>query len=354
VPTKRAFLRTLAASLSILSGIPAAAETYPSRSITIIVPFPAGGPTDVLARILAERMRAALGQTVVVENVSGAGGTIAVTKAVRSAPDGYTLSIGQLTSHVMSGAAYVTNYDLLKDLEPVAMLTLSPLWMIGRNGLPDSLPEVIAWLKANPDKASVATIGTGSPAHVWAVFFQEQTGTRFQLVPYRGAAPAIQDMTAGRIDLASLEASSTLPYVKSGQIKAFAMLTKTRWSAAPNVPTTGVLERALGAQGHAQGDHRQAQQCRSRDLDRSRGAPAPGRDGAGDPAARSADARGAGRTAPGRHREMVADHEGGQHQVGVTLSSWAYPSPGQPGGRGRRRRRGRSLRHRHRRLPCGR
>jgi tripartite-type tricarboxylate transporter receptor subunit TctC len=189
-------------------------------------------------------MKDTLGQTVVVDNVSGAGGTIAVAKAVRSPPDGYTLSIGQLTSHVMSGAAYVTNYDLLKDLEPVAMLTTSPLWVIGRNTLPgNSLQDVVAWLKANPDKASVATIGTGSPAHVWAVFFQEQTGTRFQLVPYRGAAPAIQDMIAGRIDLASLEASSTLPYVKSGQIKAFAMLTKSRWAAAPDVPTTG--ERGL-------------------------------------------------------------------------------------------------------------
>ena len=211
MPTKRAFLRTLAASLCIPPAVPAVAETYPSHALTLIVPFPAGGPTDVLARIVAARLKDALGQTVVVDNVSGAGGTIAVAKAVRSPADGYTLSIGQLTSHVMSGAAYTTNYDLLKDLEPVAMLTTSPLWVIGRNTLPgSSLQDVVAWLKANPDKASVATIGTGSPAHVWAVFFQEQTGTRFQLVPYRGAAPAIQDMTAGRIDLASLEASSTL------------------------------------------------------------------------------------------------------------------------------------------------
>jgi tripartite-type tricarboxylate transporter receptor subunit TctC len=239
MPTKRAFLRTLVASLCVPPAVPAVAETYPSRALTLIVPFPAGGPTDVLARILAARLKDALGQTVVVDNVSGAGGTIAVGKAVRSPPDGYTLSIGQLTSHVMSGAAYATNYDLLKDLEPVALLTSAPLWVIGRNGLPNTLQEVVAWLKANPDKASVATIGTGSPAHVWAVFFQEQTGTRFQLVPYRGAAPAIQDMIAGRIDLASLEGSSTLPYVKSGQIKAFAVQTEARWRAAPDVPTTG-------------------------------------------------------------------------------------------------------------------
>jgi tripartite-type tricarboxylate transporter receptor subunit TctC len=240
MPSKRAFLCSLVASLSLLPAFSVRAETWPSRAITLIVPFPAGGPTDVLARIVAARMKEALGQSVVVDNVSGAGGTIAIGKVVRSAPDGYTLSIGQLTSHVMSGAAYTTNYDLLKDLEPVAMLTTSPLWVIGRTGLPGtSLQDLVAWLKVNPDKASVGTIGVGSPAHVWAVFFQEQTGTRFQLVPYRGAAPAIQDMIGGRIDIAALEASSTLPYVKSGQIKAFAMLTANRWSAAPDVPTTG-------------------------------------------------------------------------------------------------------------------
>ncbi len=238
MPTKRAFLRSLVASLTIAPAAALRAETWPSHALTLIVPFPAGGPTDVLARILAGRMKDSLGQTVVVDNVSGAGGTIAVGKVVRSAPDGYTLSIGQLTSHVMSGAAYATNYDLLTDLDPVSLLTTAPLWVVGRNGLPNTLQEVVAWLKANPDKASVATIGTGSPAHVWAVFFQQQTGTRFQLVPYRGAAPAIQDMIAGRIDLASLEASSTLPYVKSGQIKAFAVQTGARWRAAPDVPTT--------------------------------------------------------------------------------------------------------------------
>ena len=141
----------------------------------MIVPFPAGGPTDVLARIVAERVRLSLGQTVVVDNVSGAGGTIAVGKVVHSPPDGYTLSIGQITSHVLSGAAYTVNYDLLRDLAPVALLSTAPLWVIGRANLPaGNLGELVAWLKANPDKASVATIGTGSPAHVWAVFFQEK------------------------------------------------------------------------------------------------------------------------------------------------------------------------------------
>jgi tripartite-type tricarboxylate transporter receptor subunit TctC len=238
MPTKRAFLRTLAASLCVAFASFSLAQTWPSRPLTMIVPFPAGGPTDVLARIVAERMRVSLGQTVVVDNVSGAGGTIAVGKVVHAPPDGYTLSIGQLTSHVMSGAAYTTNYDLLKDLEPVALLSVAPLWVIARADLPAAnLKELIDWLKANPDKASVATIGTGSPAHVWAVFFRDKTGTHYQLVPYRGAAPVMQDMIAGRIDFAALEASSTLPYVKSGQIKAFAMLVNSRWGPAPDVPT---------------------------------------------------------------------------------------------------------------------
>jgi tripartite-type tricarboxylate transporter receptor subunit TctC len=235
---KRVLLLTLVASLSVLCSVPAFSQAYPSRSLSIVVPFPAGGPTDVLARIVAERMRVSLGQTVVVENVSGAGGTIAVGKVVHAPPDGYTLSIGQMTSHVLSGAAYPVTYDLLKDLEPVALLTSAPLWVIARADLPaNNLQEFVAWLKANPDKASVATIGTGSPAHVWAVFFKEKTGTHYQLVPYRGAAPAMQDMTAGRIDFAALEASYTLPFVKAGRVKAFAVLSAKRWSAAPDVPT---------------------------------------------------------------------------------------------------------------------
>ncbi|MGE0630299.1 MAG: Bug family tripartite tricarboxylate transporter substrate binding protein, partial [Hyphomicrobiaceae bacterium] len=221
-----------------MSATVAAAQSYPSRPVTMIVPFPAGGPTDSLARIVSERMKASLGQPVIVENVGGAGGSIGVTRVARAAPDGYTIGIGQLTSYVFSSAVYNTSYDLLKDFEPVALLTTAPQWLIGRGDLPaKNLAEVIAWLKANGDKASFGTIGIGSPSHVFATLFQKTTGTQFQLVPYRGGAPAMQDLIGGQIDLSCLEASNTLANVRAGKIKAFALLSKTRWSQAPDVPT---------------------------------------------------------------------------------------------------------------------
>jgi tripartite-type tricarboxylate transporter receptor subunit TctC len=216
----------------------AAAQSYPSRPVTMIVPFPAGGPTDSLARIVSERMKASLGQQVIVENVGGAGGSIGVTRVARAAPDGYTIGIGQLTSYVFSSAVYNTSYDLLKDFEPVALLTTAPQWLIGRGDLPaKNLSEVITWLKANGDKASFGTIGIGSPSHVFATLFQKTTGTHFQVVPYRGGAPALQDLIGGQIDLSCLEASNTLANVRAGKIKAFALLSKTRWAQAPDVPT---------------------------------------------------------------------------------------------------------------------
>jgi tripartite-type tricarboxylate transporter receptor subunit TctC len=238
MPTKRVFLRALLASFLLVLGSPVGAPVYPSRPITMIAPFPAGGPIDVLARILSERMRRPLGQSIVIDNVSGAGGTIAVAKVVRSAPDGYTLGIGNITSHVFGGAGYAVNYDALVDLEPVALLTTAPVWLIGRKDLPaTNVGELVAWLKANPDKASFATVGTGGPSSVWTALFREKTGTNFQLIPYRGAAPATQDLVAGRVDITELEASGTLPYVKSGQVKALAVLSGARWRAAPEVPT---------------------------------------------------------------------------------------------------------------------
>jgi tripartite-type tricarboxylate transporter receptor subunit TctC len=224
-------------SLGLLGN--AIAEKYPSRPITMIVPFPAGGPTDTLARILAERMRVALGQTIVIENVTGAGASIGVTRAVQAAPDGYTLSIGNWTSHVGSGAMYPVTWDILRDLEPVSLLTATPLLIVGKTALPaKDGRELIAWLKANPDKASAATVGAGSAAHVCGLYFQQETGTHFQFVPYRGGAPAMQDIIAGQIDLMCAEASQTLAYVRGGQMKAFAVMAKERWSALPDVPTT--------------------------------------------------------------------------------------------------------------------
>jgi len=234
------FAKSLARSLILLllTGASAAAETWPVRPITMIVPFPAGGPTDVLGRIVAERLNPALRQSVVVENVSGAGGTIALARVARAEADGYTVIVGNITTQVFSGAVYSTSYDLVEDFEPVILLSTAPSWLIARNNLPASnVRELVDWLRASAQKPLFATIGPGSPPHVWALLFQEKTDTRFQLVPYRGGAPIYQDLMAGRVDLTELEASSTLPYVQSGKIRAYAVLGKTRWAAAPDVPT---------------------------------------------------------------------------------------------------------------------
>jgi tripartite-type tricarboxylate transporter receptor subunit TctC len=237
--SRRKFLH-LAAGAGALPAVSriAKAQTYPTRPITIIVPFPAGGPADAVARIIGEHMRTTLGQPVIIENVSGAGGSIGVGRAARAAPDGYTLSIGQLNSHVFSGAVYSVRYDLLKDFAPVALLTTNPLMIVGKKDLPaKNMRELIAWLKANPDKGSFGTPGVGSPSHVWGIYFQNSTGTRFQFVPYRGAAPVIQDMLSGQIDLTCLQASDLLPQVRSGNVRAYAILTKTPWVRAPDIPT---------------------------------------------------------------------------------------------------------------------
>jgi tripartite-type tricarboxylate transporter receptor subunit TctC len=234
---KMLFAVALAATLEIVAA-GAQAQTYPSRPITMIVPFPAGGATTTLARILAEHMKGTLGQPIVVENVAGASGSIGTTRAVRAAPDGYTLSFGNWASHVGSGAMYPLQFDLLKDLEPVAFLANSPLWVVARNGLaPRDLKEFIAWLKANPDKASAATVGVGSGSHMCGIHFQNITGTKFQFVPYRGGAPAMQDLIAGQVDFMCDFAGNSLPNVRNGQIKPYAVMAKARWFAAPEVPT---------------------------------------------------------------------------------------------------------------------
>src|SRR5262245_27928451 len=216
----------------------AQAQAYPTRPITLIVPFSAGGPTDTLARILSERMRVTLGQPVVIENVTGAGATIGVGRVAHAAPDGYTIGLGNWTSHVGPGAIYKLSYDVLTDLAPVSMISASPLMIVGKAALPaKNGAELITWLKDNPNKASVATVGVGSAAHVCIIYFQTKTGTQFQTVPYRGGAPAMQDMVAGQIDLMCAEASQTLPFLRGGKMKAFAVMSKARWPAAPDVPT---------------------------------------------------------------------------------------------------------------------
>jgi tripartite-type tricarboxylate transporter receptor subunit TctC len=232
-------LRLAAPLLMALAGAAAAhAETYPSRPITMIVPFPAGGATTTLARILGEHMKGTLGQPIIVENVPGASGSIGTTRAARAAADGYTLSFGNWASHVGSGAMYALQFDLLRDLEPVAFLANSPLWLVAKNSLPArDLKELIAWLKANPDKASAATVGVGSGSHMCGIYMQKSTGTKFQFVPYRGGAPAMQDLVSGQVDFMCDFAGNSLPNVRNGQIKAYAVMAKARWFAAPNVPT---------------------------------------------------------------------------------------------------------------------
>jgi len=216
----------------------ARAQAYPSRPITIVVPFAAGGPTDTIARMLAERMRAFFGQPVLVENVTGANGSIAVGRVARAAPDGYTLSIGQTGTHVLNGAVYSLQYHVLNDFEPISLLTDSPLLVVGKKSLPpDNLKGLIDWLRANPNKATAGTPGNGSLGQTSCILFQKITGTQFQFAAYRGSAPVIQDLVAGQVDLAITDPITTLPQVRARNIKAYAVAGKIRLAKAPEIPT---------------------------------------------------------------------------------------------------------------------
>ena len=216
----------------------AQAQTYPSRPITMIVALPAGGAVDALARLMAEHMRTTLGQPLIVENMGGAGGTLSIQRVVRADPDGYTIGMGTLGQYVIAGAIYPIQFDMLADLKPIALLPSVPYWLIGRKGLPpNTLQELVAYLKANPDKLSATSVGTASIARFCGMGFQQRTDTRFQFVPYRGGAPALQDVVAGQIDLSCDLAANSLSQLKSGNVKAYAVMSNTRWSAAPDVPT---------------------------------------------------------------------------------------------------------------------
>jgi tripartite-type tricarboxylate transporter receptor subunit TctC len=222
----------------------AQAQTYPSRPITIIAPTTAGGPPDTIARLLSDRMRSALGQPVVVENITGAGSTIGVARVVRAAPDGHTVSIGHLNSHVFSSLTYSVQYDVLADLAPVAMLTSAPMVFVARIGFPpNDLKELMAWFRANPNAATFGAVGVGGPATVWGADLKSRNGISFQFVPYRGAAAIMQDLVSGQIDLACTEASNVLPHLRSGKLKAYAVLAKDRWAPAPEIPP---IDEALG------------------------------------------------------------------------------------------------------------
>jgi tripartite-type tricarboxylate transporter receptor subunit TctC len=216
----------------------AQAQTWPSRPITLVVPYPPGGPTDTIARLLAERMRSPLGQPVVVENTSGAGGTIAVTRVARAPGDGYTVGIGHWGSHVINGAVYSLPVDLLTDLVPIALISEGPQLLTAAKNVPaKNLNELVAWLKANPGKGLIGTTGVGGASHLAAVLFAKTTGTELQIVPYRGTAPRMQDMLAGTIHLAFDQVAGGLPLVQAGSLQCYAVTAKTRLAVAPNVPT---------------------------------------------------------------------------------------------------------------------
>ncbi len=237
---RRSFLHLAAGAAAAAAGPGIAfAADYPTRPITLVVPFAAGGATDILARLLADPMGKALGQTVIVEDVTGAAGSIGVTRVVRAAPDGYTLSVGTLTTHVLIGGLYNLPFDLLNDLTPIAELAFEPLLICVKNSLPvKNLQELIAWLKANPGKASVGIPGAGSTGNIAGISFQKATGTTFQFVPYRGDGPAVQDMMAGQIDMMIEPSSNFTAQVQAGTIRAIAVPAKTRLLSLPDVPTT--------------------------------------------------------------------------------------------------------------------
>jgi tripartite-type tricarboxylate transporter receptor subunit TctC len=234
--------RTLLASLALAAvSAPIAevsAEVYPSRQITMVVPFPAGGPTDTIARIVSERMSTSLGQSIIIENVTGTAGTIGTGRVARATPDGYTLCAGFLGTHVLNGAVYNLQYDIVKDFEPIALLASNPQLIVGKKAAPaKDLKELIAWLKANPEKATQGTAGVGSPSHVSGAYFQRATGTTFQFAQYRGAAPAMQDLVGGHVDLMFDQPPNSLPHVRDGNIKAYAVTGKARLASAPDIPT---------------------------------------------------------------------------------------------------------------------
>ena len=224
---------------STLAGVgTTSAQVFPSRPITMIVSYAAGGSSDVLGRILAEGMRARIGQPVIIENVAGASGSIGVGRVARAAPDGYTVSLGNWSTHVVNGAIYALQYDVLKDFEPVALLSKNPVLIVAKNSIPaNDLKGFIAWLKVNPNKASAGTAGAGSPQHVSGLLFQNITGTRFQFVPYRSGALAMQDLLSGQLDLLMDNPIYSLPQVRAGGIKVYAVMSKNRMAGAPDIPT---------------------------------------------------------------------------------------------------------------------
>ena len=235
--SRRVLLALLAAIGACGSAGTAMAQDYPAHPVTMGMPFAAGGPGDTLARMLAEHMGKSLGQNVIVENVSGAAGSIGTGNVARATPDGYSLILGNWTTHVVNAVAYNLSYDVVKDFAPIALIVTQPVLIIARTSLPaNNLKELIAWLKANPDKATSGNAGVGSATYVASVFFQHETGTRFQLVPYRGGAPAMRDLLGGQIDMMFDLATDALPQVRAGKVKAYTVTAKTSHGRGAQYP----------------------------------------------------------------------------------------------------------------------
>lgn len=227
-----------AAALFSLAVPPAPATEYPLKPITLVVPFAAGGPVDTLARIISVPMAKTLGQPIIVENLPGAAGSIAVGRVAKAAPDGYTLSIGHWATHVINGAIYPLQYDLIKDFEPLGMIATNPMVIVSGPAAPaGSFPELLAWLKANPGKAAMGTAGVGSATHIGGLSFRKETGAEVEFIPYKGSAPALQDLLAGHIALMVDQPSNSLPFIRRGSIKAYAVTAKQRLQSAPDIPT---------------------------------------------------------------------------------------------------------------------
>jgi len=237
--SKRVFLSAIAVVFCSLNPAgPANSENYPSHPITMVLPFSAGGPTDTLARILGARMQISLGQPIIIENMTGAAGTLGVGRVVGAAPDGYTISVGPMNSHVLTGAIYKLPFDLLGDLEPVALLANNPSVVVSKKDVPaKDLKELIAWVKANPEKVMAGTSGVGAATHLGGILFETLAGTRVQFIPYRGTGPSMQALVAGQIDLIFDQLSSSLPQIQEGTIRSYAVMSKTRAEAAPDIPT---------------------------------------------------------------------------------------------------------------------
>ena len=320
-----------AAALPAASRI-AGAQAYPTRPITMVVPFAAGGGADVIGRILIDRMRVSLGQPVIIENVSGANGSIGVGRVARAAPDGYTLVIGNWQTHVANGAVYPLQYDLLNDLEPISLIVSNPLLIAAKKTMPaNQLGALVAWLKANLEKASLGTSGVGSVGHVSGIFFQNITGTRFQFVPYRGAGLVMQDLIAGQIDMMIETPAISLPQLRAGSIKVYAVAAESRLAAAPDIPTVdeaglpgfyfsswtglwspkGTPKNVIMKLNAATVDALAAPAVRSRLADLGP-----------EIFPREQQTPEALATIPqSRNREMVAHHQGGRHQGAVTPGS---------------------------------